>query len=546
METCSAKLEAPYLSVAFPDELLGSWLSRLVVLNAEPSFVSFARTIGLNNVNTKSLVADPLNGADFVRELSKLLGVKYEAILASFTTKAYWETFQPTTPEFQPSLQRRSSPRLSPPMLRVCPACIEDDLLTAGWPYFHRTHQLRSKACPYHRLVLQDSCACGRRVRSSSEPAIISLKCACGSHLVSALKREEANEVWHALAEFSHRTLYASPGDLNILHLVPYAVSRAVTQKGLSIERSLQGVLVDSYGIDGFDWLCRRPGEQGTVKEICTRKLSAARLTPSLTIAILASCRIGFNEAKQAVAEQSSLAPSARIVPKGSRGSRKTFLPKNVSEAKKLAHNFTRNSRERGNLKVKRPFVYWMLYLDARRWLYDWMHEEGRRTVARWEEPPNVQEDRAIIMSKGPRLERQAARARAYIRDLEWLKLTDSTRVHATDRVTTVLEALRLEKERHLGEVDRPIKWTVAAAAKRLRMSPKTLTALAQRDQRIRSVVPESPHDYMLRVIAWAVKECEKQRIVLTPTGVLRMGRITGRTENMKLIEYALRKRPLG
>ena len=81
----SAKLELPYLSSAFPDELLGSWLSRLVVLNAEPSLVSFSRAIRLDR-HVKFLAADPLNGANYIRAISRLLGYEYEATLASFTT----------------------------------------------------------------------------------------------------------------------------------------------------------------------------------------------------------------------------------------------------------------------------------------------------------------------------------------------------------------------------------------------------------------------------------------------------------------------------
>jgi hypothetical protein len=94
MDIRSAKLKLPYLSSAFPDELLGSWFSRLVILNAEPSLLSFSRAIGLD-LHTKSVAADPLNGANYIRAISELLGYEYEAMLASFTTKSYWETFRP-------------------------------------------------------------------------------------------------------------------------------------------------------------------------------------------------------------------------------------------------------------------------------------------------------------------------------------------------------------------------------------------------------------------------------------------------------------------
>jgi plasmid maintenance system antidote protein VapI len=442
-------------------------------------------------------------------------------------------------------LWRTNTPRLSPPLLRVCPACIEDDCRTNGWPYFHRTHQLRSRACPHHWLLLQDSCVCGQVIRSSNEPTLFPIRCKCGANLTSTLKREEANAAWRTLAEFSHKVLYALPGELNIVHLAPYAINHAVKQKNLSISSSVQRILTDSYGIDGLEWLCRRPGVQGDVDETQIRTFTTMGLPPHLAVAILASCRIDFNEAKEAVAEQSSLPQSARLIPKGSRGPRKIFVPENVSEAKRLALSFTTNLRERGKLKPARPFVYWMLYLLDRQWLYDWMHESGRRTVACWDKPPDIAEDRAVIINKGAQLARQAARARAYTRDRAWLELNDRIQIQATDRANTILTALSTNKEQYFAELGRPKKWTIPEAAKRLRMPRKTLSGLIQRDERIRTLVPELSHEYLLRVIDWAITECLRMGISLTPTRVVKIGKLLGNSKNMKVIAGAIEKRRL-
>jgi hypothetical protein len=93
VDICPENLPIPYYSLAFPDELLGSWFWRLAVLNADSSLASFSRAIGLN-LNVAFAMADPLNGANYVREISKILGHEYEATLASFTTKSYWDTFR--------------------------------------------------------------------------------------------------------------------------------------------------------------------------------------------------------------------------------------------------------------------------------------------------------------------------------------------------------------------------------------------------------------------------------------------------------------------
>jgi len=545
VDICLENLPIPYYSSAFPDELLGSWFWRLAVLNADSSLATFSRAIGLN-LNVARAVADPLNGANYVREISKILGYEYEATLASFTTKSYWDTFrQKKIEDDSGRLWRPNRPRLSPASLRVCPACIENDWRTRGWPYFHRTHQLPSKACPYHRLLLQDSCACGQVIRSSIEPTLFPIRCKCGSDLTSTLKRDEADVAWQTLAEFSHRVLYAAPGDLNIVYLVPFAISHAVKRKGLSISSSVQSILSDSYGFDGLEWLCRRPGSLGNVNEVRVRNLKANTFPAHLAVAILASCRIDFDDAKEAIGEQSSLPLPARRIPKGGRGTRKTFIPENVSEAKEMALTFSKNFRERGKLKRARPFVYWMLYLQAWQWLYDWAHEGRLPVLACWDKPPDVEEDRAIIMNNGALLARQAARARAYTRDREWLELNSRVRTEAKYRARKIFEELCLNKERFFAELGRPERWTVPTAAKRLRMSRKTLSALTIKDERIRNIVPEGPREYLVRVIEWAIMECLKNHISLTPTSVMKMGRLHGNSAKREVVVAAIDKRRL-
>ena len=90
----TAKSTLPYLPEPFPDELFGSWLSRLVYLNAESSLASFAQTYKLK-ANIKSPLADPLNGANYVFALSNLLGFEYGDFVRTFTTKPYWDAFKP-------------------------------------------------------------------------------------------------------------------------------------------------------------------------------------------------------------------------------------------------------------------------------------------------------------------------------------------------------------------------------------------------------------------------------------------------------------------
>lgn len=539
-----ALLAVPYLPTAFPDELLGSWLSRMVLLNGEPSFVAFFRTYGFD-INAKSTVADPINGANYVRAIASSVGIDYEVFLRTFSTKSYWDAFRNSSVGPETKLtHKKVRARLSPPLLRLCPGCVEDDLQDFGCPYFHRAHHLKSKVCTKHRLNLQDSCGiCARPLRTSSEMTIVPMQCQCGASLLTTLKRVMAEEQWHAFAEFSFRALNANACELEFNHLVPIAINRAVEICDSTIDRSLRTVLNNSYGANGFALLCKRHGDQVS-REAGAKNMSASTLTPDLAIAVLVGCGLNFDDVRCAIAAQKLLPLDMRLVPTGSRGPKKVFKPANVAEAKELALAFSAESQERAELRFRRPFVYWMLFLDQREWLYSWIHEDGRRTLtSSWDEPPSLEHDRQVIREDGSRLSRSMARARAYTRDRIWLEEFDQTRVQVINRSLILLDQLTYAKTEHCREAGRPIKWTVASAAKRLRIPPKTLTAFAQRDAGIRALVPETAVDFKMRVIVWAADEAFRVAELPTPTAVLKIGLLTGSSKTMKLISSVIAER---
>jgi len=265
-------------------------------------------------------------------------------------------------------------------------------------------------------------------------------------------------------------------------------------------------------------------------------RFSTGNLMPHLTVALLAACGIDIQEAKAAVRSQITLGSAARIIPTGSRGRKKTYFPADVEEAKCLAEEFTKDIRLRGALRINRPYVYWTLYLLAYEWLYAWMHEDGRRTVARWDEPPTLKEDRVTISRRDAKLARTMARARAYVRDRSWLAEYDGTREASVDRASVLASLLSLARDRHLASGGRPQKWTVSIAARHLKMPVKTLTAFAQRDERIRVLVPESADSYLSRVARWAITECRNEGLNLTPTEVVRKAKILAKPANYRLV----------
>lgn len=488
--------------------------------------MAFAKTRKLP-INAKSTVADPLSGADYVHAVAIDLGFEYVDLMRAGTTRAFWDAFRRLATENDVERQhRKPRARLSPPLLRLCPECIDQDIELYGCAYFHRAHHLKSIACPHHGYRLQDSCgSCALPIRSASEPTLVPTRCACGSNISASLKREQCHPNWQAFAVFSLAALNAKMGDLDMDHLVPLAICSAIDKYKLPIERSLYAVLLNSFGDVGFRLLVARYGDQAGGAPNLEKNLSAAQLTPNLAIAVLVGCGITFASAVKAVQEQKALDPSERLVPRGSRGARQFYYPKDVDDARHLATDFGLPPE----LRLRRPFVFWMLFLCDRKWLYDWIHQDNPKSASHWDEPPSTTQDRNLVDAEGSRHLRQAARARAYTRDREWLESYDATRVQAVDRAAVLIDQLIAAKQAHFAEHGRPSKWTVALAAKRLRIPHKTLAAFARRNDVIRLLVPESASAYTTRIIDWAVEKTFSDGEVPTPYTVKRLTGITGK-----------------
>jgi hypothetical protein len=542
-------LTVPYLAAQYPDELFGSWLARLFYLNAEFSFETFGRNHRLN-ANFKSPLADPLNGTEYALALSRLLGVDYDYFLRAFTTKAYWDAFLPIKPDDLLRFKNRST-RISLSILRICPVCIESDLKTFGCPYFHRTHQLRSRACPFHGLLLQDCCGnCNKPLRSSSETSLVPEKCACGAEVLPHLKRETANQVWTAFAEFSHKTLSAAPGELDPVYLVPYAISCATSYMGRTQSSSLNHIIFDVYGIDGLQCFYGRAGVLTIGRPGAEqRRFSLSKMSSHLATAVLSACGISFDEARQAITDLKSVPSSKQVWLGVGRHSNKTIVSSNVFEAKRIAHEFQAETPRRPcDLKIYRPYVYWRLYFSEPAWLWNCLHNtkfEVDVLDIKWDEPPSVEQDRLTILSDGPKTPRHMARARAHTRDRDWFESHKSTRNLIVDRrgtIDNVISALSLAKIQHYAEQGRPRKWTLILAAKLLSMRIHTLSNLANCDERIGNLVPELPKDFQLRVIEWGIEECQRQGLPLTTTRVIRMANLARQTP-IRLVESIIYKR---
>lgn len=194
----------PYLPAPYSDEILGSWLRRIILRNGQKAFWRLLmHEVGPGGENISFFNVLPNN--KFVCRLLMALESNYETALLGLTTFPYYAAFNP------PSLQ---SPNAFLPhcvkdfpveayaealrlarvnkqcmgnnrVARFCPMCVADDLLECGEPYWHRVHQLpTSFMCARHGVILRTTCfRCGAAPYPRAEPIIglPVLTCRCGA-----------------------------------------------------------------------------------------------------------------------------------------------------------------------------------------------------------------------------------------------------------------------------------------------------------------------------------------------------------------------------
>lgn len=155
-----------YFPTPYPDELIGSLLIR-ACRHLGISQKVLNRQVGLSTSTTKFFTASHLP------KLAKLTNVSPQELLLNNTVFTYATAFMPT--EHRNKLLNRlvtddrfSEQRTSNSFIqcvtqgvrfrRLCPACIQEDLLTFGESYWHRSHNLPATyICPKHCERLRGS-----------------------------------------------------------------------------------------------------------------------------------------------------------------------------------------------------------------------------------------------------------------------------------------------------------------------------------------------------------------------------------------------------
>lgn len=233
----------PYVPTPLPDEILGSWLARVLLHNGKGAWNALLRDCGY----TEAFGAVLFDLIDFDEKLDKVLralGTTYEKTLLSMTTLPYWLAFASSTdPTPLPGttatraplntrgdkidclrvfgLKRTHGQATSP---RFCPQCLSEDQENHGEVYWHRSHQLPNVFfCYKHDCELHDRCPkCEARTLAPMRQLmpLPKLVCECGHRLDSIEPGAQTSEPRLRFAKLSAAALLIRDPVWSRVHVV--------------------------------------------------------------------------------------------------------------------------------------------------------------------------------------------------------------------------------------------------------------------------------------------------------------------------------------
>jgi hypothetical protein len=251
----------PYLPQPYPDEIFGSWLSRILLNNGKGVWqVMIKKSKFIEDFSIPTYwFFNCFDIPPYCVELESflnILGTTYERVLLELTTLPYWLTFD------SESLSQKKIPgalkisglvsangkyvhqvtakvmltgRSSDVRVKFCPHCLEHDREIYGEPYWHRSHQLPfAKFCTDHYCQLLTQCPVCRRDISSKKNGLITLpklKCDCGNILSNVYQSEQTENVDFILEKISTQALNCTSTSWDFWHVREYLLSTYLSLK---------------------------------------------------------------------------------------------------------------------------------------------------------------------------------------------------------------------------------------------------------------------------------------------------------------------------
>lgn len=527
----SPSFALPYVPEPYPDELLGSWISRIYLQNGNGAWRPFMEATGYGPKQQAPLL-DLVSHDARLERLLAAFGTTYERTLTSMTTAPFWLSLAGSEEQRVPGAPGLSMPMNNGRVLKQlsglgigrpsgrgtnvwhCAKCVAHDIESGRQPYWRRSHQLPTVPyCTTHWLPLQNCChACDMLTlpAAKNRRGVLQSRCACGTDLRAvAFPFFEIPHKIKELCILSTQTL-----TLNEITWNRHAVMDALRSK-LSTERVYSRTSIASVLAEAFPFaLANRYGIclsfPGTRRTIRLNAGPAQTSAPSIA-ALLVAAEISFPQLLAAIKEGSSRGKRDPLVKKFS------FLhtQDNVDIARKVfLEKRSMTNRVPGQLGQ----VFWFLRFHD----FDWLvaHSGNRTNLHR--PVPTVEHDRVLLQrhlgdSTRPTTSRGIGPAitRATVRDHEWwanfkvarrrarIEARRTTNFElATTRRAAISEAIRTL----IASQDRPVRVTYGLLGTKTGLTSGQVMLLVTKNSLLQSEFSEANATKVHRQLAWALR----------------------------------------
>ncbi|WP_076997809.1 TniQ family protein [Variovorax sp. KK3] len=502
----------------YPDELVGSFLTRFIDANALGSKYALLKWLDLPSISYGWQFMDISVLTPIWISLAERLEIGLSDLICELSTKPYWACFQakrrrapsvesalgnlegklPFSPDF---LRSPSHTRLE---LQFCAQCARQDLRSIGVPSLRRSHQLPGTfVCHEHALQLIHRCPnCATVLAPRSDLVRISLTCpVCGCDLgdPTADVVGRSTPIFR-LAVFEHDCLHSAEAPRQASEVAGF-VRNFCRESNIN----MNAVTMEAFGSAFNSW--RRESFGGTAH--------ATRIDlqgmPTLCACLVA---LGFTH-------HSLHAAIANSAPTVEPTTRRVIRPKSASEARKELLALVTGGQKLNwcILRTRHSSIYWCLVLND----FAWLEKQLGFCRVGLTIPPVRQDRRAAFYAK--KQKQSDARTRLLYRDPGWLAeaLKSSSNERLANRDDHLVCLIQKAKANWFARSGRPERFSQERAAEVVGLKLHRLRLLNQR----LPLGPESPlwessTHYRLRVLRWTFERFSNCGTLLSSSQLLR------------------------
>ena len=563
----------PFMPNPYPDEILGSWISRVALLNGSGAWRALLEATG-NGRRIEGSLFDVIGKKERYVTLFKALGYNFENALMELTTLPYWLAFSaletsrdveskqrlPTIcgPSNYLPLRGQAGLGVRRPLgesqsAKICPICLAEDVKNYGEAYWHRAHHLPNVfTCYMHGNLLQNACLSCREIfaalglRNIAPPKI---KCTCGRMLSKETGgRPSVGPAFARLAKFSVDALNNGPAAWTV------ADSRAFIHECMpnSFRRTngkFHKFLEASYKLPPTGQRDNFFRVAGNGISIQLRDYPSMARSPECC-AFFAALNIGFQTVRKHFTGR-----CYKPVKVPQLGRRQAAAALTIHSARRALSHFKKNHQGRPISACRK--AYWFLRLFDNEWL-------KKNYLIENSEIPSIVRDRKAILAildkyseMGPaqsivKISACAPAARCQFRDCDWiqkkLRALESKRAArnlqfaavdkvAQDKVFQLrAERLMLALDKLIAHQVEPVRATGALLGKIAGLSASQACAVIKRMPQLQHAISEMNVAKPRRQVECAIREMLAENVPLWPKSVLRRAKLPTLAENFSIV----------